>query len=159
MHIRRFQEGDAQAISDLIALTLRTTNSRDYDAEYLEEDIRHLQPEDIKGRAAGQHFYVVEENGSIVGCGAIGSYWGSETESSLFTIFVHPSFQGRGIGRQIIQTLEQDPYFLRANRVEIPASITAVPFYMKMGYTCKGGSATPDEERLVRMEKHRQISS
>ena len=157
MTIRRFEEKDAQAVSNLIAHTLRTTNSRDYSPEYLENDIAHLRPADILGRAAGQHFYVAEENGRVVGCGAIGSYWGKADESSLFTIFVLPEYQGRGIGRQIIRTLERDEYFLRARRVEIPASITGTPFYLKMGYTYKNGVTEPDEEGLLRLEKWRSI--
>ena len=153
--IRRMENGDAAAVSELIAVTLRESNSRDYSAEYLENDIRRLQPEDIRRRAQEQHFYVAKEDGRIVGCGAIGPYWGKTDESSLFTIFVHPACQGRGIGRRIIETLERDEYFLRAKRIEIPASITGVPFYLKMGYTFKNGVTEPDAERLLRMEKHR----
>ena len=59
------------------------------------------------------------------------------------------------MGRAIIGTLEQDEYFLRAKRIEIPASITGVPFYLKMGYSFKDGISEPDEEHLIRMEKHR----
>ncbi|MCH5164760.1 MAG: GNAT family N-acetyltransferase, partial [Clostridiales bacterium] len=72
-----------------------------------------------------------------------------------FTIFVLPEYQGNGIGRKIIQTLEQDEYFLRAKRIEIPASITATPFYRKMGYDYKNGISLPDSEGLVRLEKFR----
>ena len=90
-----------------------------------------------------------------MGCGAIGPYWGSETESSLFTVFVLPEYQGRGIGRAIIRTLEEDEFFLRARRVEIPASITGTPFYLKMGYTFKPGVSHPDGEGLNRLEKYR----
>jgi len=55
----------------------------------------------------------------------------------------------------VIQTLEQDEFFLRAKRIEIPASVTAATFYEKMGYRYKNGVAQPDEEGLVRMEKFR----
>ncbi|MBP3887434.1 MAG: GNAT family N-acetyltransferase, partial [Cellulosilyticum sp.] len=34
-------------------------------------------------------------------------------ESSLFTIFVLPDYQGKGIGRRIIETLESDVFFMR----------------------------------------------
>ena len=156
MIVRQFEEKDAKAVSALIAATLKTTNKKDYSDEYLEDVIRRLQPEDIVARAGGQHFYVAEENRRIVGCGSIGSYWGKEDESSLFTIFVLPECQGKGIGRRIMETLERDEYFLRAKRVEIPASITGVPFYLKMGYTYKNGITEPDEEGLLRLEKHRQ---
>ena len=101
------------------------------------------------------HFYVVCDDNKLVGCGAIGPYWDKEDESSLFTIFVLPEYQGKGIGKKIIETLEQDEYFLRAKRIEIPASITGTPFYRKMGYDYKNGISTPDEEGLLRLEKYR----
>ncbi|MDY2782348.1 MAG: GNAT family N-acetyltransferase, partial [Candidatus Pseudoruminococcus sp.] len=90
-----------------------------------------------------------------VGCGAIGSYWGKEDESSLFTIFVLPGYQGQGIGRKIMETLEQDDYFFRAKRIEIPSSITAVEFYKKFGYDYKNGVKEIDDEQLYRLEKFR----
>ena len=82
---------------------------------------------------------VIEENKRIIACGAIGPYYDSKTESSLFTIFVDSEYQGKGYGRKIIETLEQDEYFLRAERIEIPASMSAIPFYRKMGYEHKNG--------------------
>ena len=66
-----------------------------------------------------------------------------------------PEYQGRGIGRQIIETLEQDEYFLRAKRIEVPASITAVDFYRKMGYGYKNGIAEIDEKQVYKLEKFR----
>ena len=153
--IRRFQDIDADEVSELIIKTLRTTNSKDYSAEYIENDVKIFTPEGVRKRASWTHFYVVFDKESIVGCGAIGSYWGKEDESSLFTIFVLPEYQGRGIGRKIIETLEQDEYFLRAKRIEIPASITACEFYKKMGYTYKNGVDKVDEEQLFRLEKFR----
>ena len=121
--IRRFQTGDAEEVSALIAKTLRTVNIKDYSR--------------------------------IVGCGAIAGYWGSKTESILLTIFVLPEYQGKGIGKLIIRTLEQDEFFLRAERIEIPASITAVDFYRKMGYDYKNGIAEIDDEQVYRLEKFR----
>ena len=155
LEIRRFLENDAEEISALLATTLRATNIKDYSSEYIENVIKTHQPQAILQRASWTHFYVVCDNEKIVGCGAIGPYWGKTDESSLFTIFVLPEYQGAGIGRKIIQTLEQDEYFLRAKRIEIPASITATPFYLKMGYDYKNGIVSPDSEGLLRLEKFR----
>lgn len=99
--------------------------------------------------------YVACDKDKIVGTGSIAGYWGSETESVLLTIFVLPEYQCKGIGRKIIQTLESDEYFLRTNRIEIPASITACEFYIKMGYAYKGGKKILDDEGHYRMEKFR----
>ncbi len=52
------------------------------------------------------YFYVVCDERKIVGCGAIVPYWDKEDESNLFTIFVLPECQGKGIGRNIVETLE-----------------------------------------------------
>lgn len=123
--------------------------------EYIENDIKALTPEYLIKRMGWTNGYVYCDNNKIVGCGFIGSYWGKEDESSLYTIFVLPDFQGKGIGRKIVETLEKDEYFLRASRVEIPASITACPFYIKMGYDYKNGISEPDDEQLIRLEKFR----
>ena len=153
--VRRFQYNDAVEVSALIIKTLRTTNAKDYSAEYIENDVKAFSLEGVIERAGWTHFYVVCDKECIVGCGAIGSYWGKEDESSLFNIFVLPEYQGKGVGRKIIETLENDEYFLRAKRVEIPASITACEFYKKMGYSYKNGIDVIDEEQLFRLEKFR----
>ena len=155
MKIRRFKDQDAQEVSALIAQTLRTTNIRDYSPEFIEQEVKVLTPDYIAWRASWTHFYVACEGDTIIGCGAIGPYWGSETESSLFTIFVLPEYQGKGIGKRIVETLEQDEFALRAKRIEIPASITACAFYRRLGYDYKNGIAAVDDELLYRLEKHR----
>ena len=155
MNIRRIKETDAKAVSDLIRKTIKISNTKDYPADLMDQLIEYETPERVMERASWTHFYVVCEGDAIIGCGAIGSYWGKEDESSLFTIFVLPEYQGKGIGKAIIETLESDEFFLRAKRIEIPASITGVPFYLKMGYGYKDGIKEPDEEHLIRLEKFR----
>ena len=156
MKIRRFEEKDAKKVSELIIDTLRKTNIKDYSADTIENYVNNFQPENVLKRASWTHFYVAEEKGNIIGCGAIAPYWDKIDESSLFTIFISPEHQGKGIGQKIIETLEKDEYFLRAKRIEIPSSITAVPFYKKMGYSRKNGVNRADDEGIVRMEKFRK---
>ena len=155
MKIRRFEEKDAKKVSELIVETLRKTNIKDYSADLIENYVNNFQPENVLKRASWTHFYVAEEKDNIIGCGAIEPYWDKVDESSLFTIFISPEHQGKGIGQKIIETLEKDEYFLRAKRIEVPASITAVPFYKKMGYSYKNGINKAADEGIVRMEKFR----
>ena len=155
MVIRKFENADAAAVSALIQKTLRISNIKDYSPEYIERDAQLFTPEYVIQRAGWTHFYVVCMDSQIIGCGAIGPYWDKTDESSLFNIFVLPEYQGKGIGRAIIETLEKDEYFLRARRIEIPASITACAFYRKMGYVYKNGVDQVDEEGLYRLEKFR----
>ena len=155
MEIRLFRQEDAAEVAQVVAKTLKISNSKDYSSEYIEEAISSHSAEILAERAKTGHMYVVCDQMRIVGCGAIAGYWGSTTESILLTIFVLPEYQGKGIGRQIIRALEQDEYFLRAKRIEIPASVTAVDFYRKMGYHFKNGIAELDDERIYRLEKFR----
>lgn len=152
-NVRKFQVKDAKEVSQLIIETMKTTNIQDYSMAELENTIKRFSPEGVIERAKWTHFYVVVYNETIIGCGAIGPYWGKEDESALFTIFVLPKYQGLGVGCKIIETLEQDEYFLRAKRIEVAASISAHQFYIKMGYTYKNGIKEIDKEKVYRLEK------
>ena len=99
--------------------------------------------------------YVVCDNSSIIGCEAIGSYNGSLTESYILTIFVLSKYQGNGIVKLIMNTLEQNEFFLRANRIELVASITALDFYKKCGYSYKNNNTEMDNGQIYRLEKLR----
>jgi len=155
MHIRRFLPQDAPAIAALIGRNFLEVNSKDYPMEKMMADAKEYNAEKVSFVASYAHMYVVCDGETVVGTGSISSFWGSLTESILLTIFVLPEYHGRGIGRRIIETLEQDELFLRAERIEIPASITACEFYEKMGYAYKNGVKQLDEESLYRMEKFR----
>ncbi len=139
MEISIIKDDEIEETSKLIEKTARTCFVDYYPQKEIDKVCESLNPEGVRKRASWTNFYVIKENKKIIACGAIGSYWGSETESSLFTIFVDPDYQGNGYGRKIIETLENDEYFLRAKRIEIPAGMVAIPFYKKMGYDFKNG--------------------
>lgn len=157
LYIRRFNDDDASIVSKIVCRNFMEVNIKDYsrtEMEHLSETYNSKKILDISGYA---HMYVACLDKTIVGTGSIGPYWGSETESSLFTIFVLPEYQGQGIGKKIVETLEKDEYFLRAIRTEVPASITACEFYKKMGYDYKDGIKKLDDEGHYKLEKFRKI--
>lgn len=121
----------------------------------IDELVKTHEVDWVRQVASFAHMYVFLHEGKIVGVGSISSFWGSKTESILLTFFVLPEYHGKEIGRKIIQTLEQDGLFLRADRIEIPASITGVEFYRKLGYDYKNGIKELDGEGHYRLEKFR----
>ena len=157
MNIRLINENDYKNVANMIA---RALNNSAFEKFYPTQSIEYikecLDEKGIKERASWTHFYVIEEDGLIIACGAIGPYYNSETESSLFSIFVDSKFQGKGYGKKIIETLENDEYFKRATRIEIPASMSAIPFYRKMGYEHKNGELIYDDGHfaLEKFNKH-----
>ena len=118
--IRNFTKEDAQEVSDLVALTLRTSNIKDYSAERIEADVLIFNAQYLINRMSWTNGYVYCDGAKIVGCVFIGHYWDKKDEACLFTFFVHPDYQGKGIGRQLMNAVEQDEIFLRSKRIEIP---------------------------------------
>lgn len=155
--IRRFKETDAENISRLVRRNMLEVNSKDYGLEAMQKLAEEYNAGKILQTAGYAHMYVFEWKEQIVGVGAISSFWGSETESILLTIFVLPELHGKGIGKIIIDTLEKDELFTRASRIEIPASITATDFYRKFGYDYKNGIKELDDEGHFRLEKFREV--
>lgn len=137
MEIRLIKQNEFEKVHKLIKITCETSWTTFYPKSSIEYVIELTKPDKLKETAKGNHFYVVVENGQIIGCGGIRPYYGSLTESGLFVIFVNPNYQGKGIGTLIIKTLENDDYGKRAKRIEIPSSIPAIPFYRKLGYEHK----------------------
>ena len=135
--IRKFKNGDEIEISKIIEKTLREVNIKDEPIELIEKCINSLKPNNILERSTWTHMYVITDEEKIIGVGSIGPYWDSLTESSLFNIFILPEYHGKKIGRVLIETLENDEYFKRADRIEIPASVTAIEFYRHLGYGFK----------------------
>lgn len=152
---RAFKNSDADAVANLVKETMLTTNIKDYSKEYLENDLKNLTAQNFIEKAEYFHCYVFLDDtiNKVVAVGSIGAYWGKKDESSLFNVFVSPEYQGQGIGKQLVQVLEQDKYFKRAKRIEVPASITGLGFYQKMGYSFKNGNDLLDDEQLYRLEK------
>lgn len=155
IQIRPFREADAAAVAGVIEKTLLVSNSRDYPPEEIRAQIESHSEAVMLERSRWSHMYVACDGEKIVGCGAVAPFWGSLEESILLSIFILPEYQGKGIGRRIVQTLEKDEFFLRARRVEIPASITGVQFYLKLGYRYKNGESRLTEEMNYRLEKFR----
>lgn len=158
IRVRRYIDGDETAICEVIRKDVLAENIRDYSPDFINHLIESHNEDLIKRRANVFHAYVLTYEEKIVGVGMIGPYWDSLTESSFFTIFIDPDYKGHGLGRKIIETLEEDEYYKRADRVEIPASITAVEFYKHFGYGFKKLGNIVDDEGIYRMEKYPKIN-
>lgn len=141
MNIELIKESEIDETCEMIIRARKYSALAEYyppQSEHLTITLDELKNE-VKYKAENGHFYIIKENGKIIGCGGIGAYLGSSTESRIHTIFVEPAFERQGIGRQIIELLENDEYAKRANRIEIYSSISAIPFYRKLGYEHKNG--------------------
>ena len=71
---RRFEQKDAQEVSQLICRNFLEVNSRDYGQEAMEKLAANYGPEKVKQVAGYAHMYVFEWQEKIVGVGAVSSF-------------------------------------------------------------------------------------
>jgi methyltransferase (TIGR00027 family) len=118
---------DALAIHNLHTRSVRGLCTRDYPKEVIEAWLLGRSPEGYRG-IAKKEMYVFEEGGAICGFSHVVPIYG-------VALFVDPDHTKRGVGRALF---EHALALIRASgSVPVPfeATITALPFYLKMGCT------------------------
>lgn len=125
IHIAR--DADASAISETIIKTLRESNARDYSSEIIDRVIESFSPSKILRLLAERQVLVATLDSQIVATASL-------DRDVVRSVFIDPSFQGMGIGRQLmerIQSLAMDTGF---NLLSVPSSVTAEGFYASLGF-------------------------
>lgn len=136
---RPFLTEDAQAVSSLIGRVLMEVNIQDYAESDLKEFVEYYSPQTVLELAEEGQTYVLADGETIVGCGSVVPLADQPGTSEIRGVFILPEYEGQGLGRDLMAVLEADPIYTRSQRVIISASITAHPFYAKLGYTYVGG--------------------
>ncbi len=81
----------------------------------------------------------------------------NRTNAFIEQCYVHPHFMGKGIGRMLVDTLEQYAYSIGLKTLTVNASLTASQFYSKQGYRAEYTLAYPLSDTLhmevIRMKK------
>ena len=136
MTIRLFKESDAMAISNIICRNLREVNYKDYSCEEIEKFASFFTPskviEESKNR---EKMFVAESKGILLGTASLVRDNRTKEEKYVcLTVFVLPESHGLNIGKRLMQQVEEAAKVKRAKEMQVPASLTALDFYKKLGY-------------------------
>lgn len=143
--IRPATGADAEAVSSVIAVTVRESNARDYEQDVLETVVANSTPERMRDMMREGDFLVAEEDGMIVGIVGLVEDW-------LRRFFVLPTVQGQGIGRDLLAAMERTALRNCLPVLRVNSSLTARGFYERLGFVSEG-AYTRDGNRFVRMSK------
>jgi len=147
MTIRLATAADALDIHNLHTRSVRGLCSKDYPPELIDAWLRGRSPEGYKGIAKGE-MYVYEKDNVIAG-------W-SHAKPDNFALFVDPEYSRLGIGSELFKhTME----IIRSHTdqpIEFDATLTAVPFYEKMG--CKVISRSEVTKNSTSVETVRMLT-
>lgn len=144
--VREARPADVPAIRDVHAASIRGLAASHYDAGQI-ESWSDLEEADYAIPADGSHVVVAEvaaatpvdvqsgggSKGGVVGFGAV------DLESGeVRAVYVHPDHAGEGVGSAILGGLEERADDAGLRELHLTASLNAVPFYERHGWTSTG---------------------
>ena len=138
--IRLAVPADAEGLSALILRTIRTSNAQDYPPDEIERVCVSFTPEEVAKQIAARDVFVgfaqeapEDQPVGTVSLGVKPLPSGGEA-AKLHVLFVAPEWQGRGLGVQLVTHLEAHALSLGHRLLRVSSSITARPFYQRLGY-------------------------
>jgi putative acetyltransferase len=153
MQIRRFAPADATQIAQLFHDTVRTVNIGDYSpaqvAAWAPDD---LYFRDWVTRCSSCITYVADDTSTIAGFGelevepfAAGNleHSGQTGAGHIGCFYCHRDYQRCGVGRQIYTAIETQARALGIHKLRTEASITARPFFERMGFAIVRSQVVP----------------
>jgi GNAT superfamily N-acetyltransferase len=149
--VRPAQEDDADQISAVILRALRETNAKDYTAEIIEKVERSFSPGAVLQLIGERTVFVATIGDRVVGTASLDG-------SVVRTVFVAPDVQARGIGKLLMAEIERTGRERSLPSLSVPSSITAEPFYARLGFKAVCDSYHGDERTII-MERSLDDSS
>jgi len=145
--IRKFQEDDAQKVSDLIRVTLKKVNKKDYSEEQIEQWGDKYTPDKLKDLCKKWLFFVATVDNEIVGVGAC-------YRDHAYSVFVKPDYENKGIGKELMHVIEKEITKNGFSKACADANITALKFYQRIGYEIGYDYCNESGMKIYKMSKN-----
>ncbi|MDN3653035.1 GNAT family N-acetyltransferase [Thalassotalea ponticola] len=130
MRIRRFQQGDELALRAIFFNTIRHVNIKDYsEAQVQAWAPAKYDPHQWNKRMSEINPFVAVLNDQLVG------YADIQDNGYIDHFFCHCNYQGKGIGKALINEIFKTAQHNGIRRVYSHVSITAKPFFEHFGFT------------------------
>lgn len=124
MHIRKYQITDEDSTLMMISKSIRETNQKDYNQKQIEV-WSNIDKQKWKKSTLNNIALVAINSSGVIG------FADMSTSGYLDHLFVHPKYQRQRIATSLVNKLEQT---ITSSEYSTYDSITAVPFFEKMGY-------------------------
>ncbi|MGY2378052.1 GNAT family acetyltransferase [Pseudomonas sp. SDO524_S393] len=143
--VRLAQATDTEGISQVILAALHSSNARDYPADVIARVAANFTPQAVLVLLKRRVVLVAVQGEVIVATAAL-------EDNVVRSVFVNPSLQGQGIGRLLMLEIELRARDAGVTVLSVPSSLTAEPFYTKLGFHTVRDVYHGNERTLV-MEK------
>lgn len=155
IEIKEYEEKYAEEISNIVTRNLLEINIKDYGLEFSKKHAEEFTVDKIKENFKNRtKTYVALKNNNVVGTAGLDKSWyNDDGEYWILSVFVKPENHSEGIGKSLINKVEEYAKEINAKKLVVPASITACEFYHKLGYEYANGKKELNEEQMYIMEK------
>lgn len=130
--IRRAQQQDCQAIVRVHSAAVAGIRTNLYTPEEIQSWSIPKQPESYEDAIRIKEFFVAEQDGTIMGFGVL-NLESAEVEA----VYVSPEAGRRGVGLELLRKLEERARSHGLEVLRLFASLNAVPFYKRAGYSAQ----------------------
>jgi ribosomal protein S18 acetylase RimI-like enzyme len=127
MILRQFMPSDLASLKDLILTTIDTSYAGVYPPRAIEYFKQYHSDEQILDRAKNGYTVIGESQGEAIATGSI-------VEDHICAVFVMPSAQHQGLGRNIMELLEVKAQSEGFKEVNLHVSLPSRKFYERLGY-------------------------
>ncbi|WP_119144405.1 GNAT family N-acetyltransferase [Pseudomonas reidholzensis] len=146
--VRSATVDDTEAISRVVIAALRESNSQDYSPDVIAQVEQSFAPEIVRTQLEKRKVFVAVRRENLIGTASLDG-------DVVRSVFVDPTYQGRGIGRQLMAVIHATAAQAGASVLRVPSSVTAEKFYTTLGYQ-KIRDEFHGAERTIVMEKRLQ---
>ena len=147
INIRPFYPDDSEGASAVITRCLREVNSRDYTPSQIERLCGKFTPEKVRKRFGESSCVAVHsEDEEVVGTATL-------REDELGSVFVRPDWHGHGVGKLLVLHVEEVAKGRGVAVIGAYSSLTALKFYLHLGYEEVDEKVEPDGEVTVEIRK------
>lgn len=128
IELRKLDDKFHRQALECILKTVEVSNSPDYLPSVIEYQLQtHYTMDWIRKQMRSRYFIVTLIEGKVVGTGSL-------DEDEIKAVFVDPSYQRKGVGRAMMEELEEYARAMGLKEVMLKSSITAYDFYKRLDY-------------------------
>ncbi len=150
IEIVEYKDEYAKELSNIIIKNMYEINIKDHGKKVIDRISQHFTEFEIKKNFPSRTKCLVAlENNKVVGTASIDKYRGDETGTKfiLLTVFVKIEEHNKGIGKKLIEAIEDFARNIGCKELVIPASVYACEFYRKFGFDYLDGKKIQNEDK------------
>ena len=157
IEIYEYNEKYAKEISDIVLSNLYKINIKEQGIDVIDRLAKHFTKDEIKKNFQSKtKCFIAIKNGEVVGTASINKSISDKLDGKYIiqTVFVKIEKHNQGIGKKLIEKIEEYAKSIDAKELIIPSSIYGLEFYLKLGYNYLGGKKELNEDREYILVKY-----